>query len=54
MCFLEPIVCVYMGGRFSKRGILMLEAAGIPDFNDLRKAARAMWALIKRKKMLIN
>ncbi len=47
----KPIICVYMGGRFSKRGRMMLEAEGIPDFNDIRKAARAMWALVKRKEM---
>jgi acetyltransferase len=48
----KPIICVYMGGKFSKRGRLMLESEGIPDYNDLRKAARAMWALVKRKEML--
>jgi len=48
----KPIICVYMGGKFSKRGVMMLEAEGIPDYNDLRKAARAMWALIKRREML--
>jgi len=45
----KPIICVYMGGRFSEIGRRMLEAEGIPDFNDLRKAARAMWALVNRK-----
>jgi acetyltransferase len=45
----KSIICVYMGGRFSARGRMMLEAEGIPDYNDIRKAARAMWALIKRK-----
>ncbi|MBW2982245.1 CoA-binding protein [Candidatus Woesearchaeota archaeon] len=47
----KPIICVYMGGKFSKRGRRMLEAEGIPDYNDIRKAVRAMWALIKRKEM---
>lgn len=41
----KPIVCMYMGGRFSKRAINILEEAGIPDFNDPRKAALAMRAL---------
>ncbi|MBW2965607.1 CoA-binding protein [Candidatus Woesearchaeota archaeon] len=45
----KPIICVYLGGRFSKRGRLLLEAHGIPDFNDLSKAARVMKALISRK-----
>jgi acetyltransferase len=44
----KPIICVYMGGRFSKRGRIMLEQNNIPDFNDLRKAAIAMKALIKK------
>jgi acetyltransferase len=48
----KPIICVYMGGRFSARGRRMLEAEGIPDFNDLRKAARAMFALVNRKKIM--
>jgi len=44
----KPIISVYMGGRFSKRGRIMLEQNNIPDFNDLRKATLAMKALIKR------
>ena len=48
----KPIICVYMGGKFSARGRRMLEAEEIPDFNDIRKAARAIWALVKRKEML--
>jgi len=47
----KPIVCVYMGGKFSKSGINYLEEHCIPDFNDPRKAARAMWALVERGKM---
>jgi len=46
----KPIICVYMGGRFSASGRRMLEAEGIPDFNDIRKAARAIWALIEKKR----
>lgn len=48
----KPIVCVYMGGRFSRKSIAILERHGIPDYNDLRKAAIAMKALIKRGEML--
>ncbi|MBW2965572.1 hypothetical protein KY342_00545, partial [Candidatus Woesearchaeota archaeon] len=44
----KPIICVYIGGRFSKRGRLLLESKGIPDYNDLSKAVRAMKALISR------
>jgi len=46
----KPIVCVYMGGRFSKSGIRNLEGHCIPDYNDPRKAAKAMWALIEKGK----
>lgn len=48
----KPIVCVYMGGKFSKHGIHTLESNNIPDFNDLSKAAKAMWALVKRGEMM--
>lgn len=48
----KPIICVYMGGRFSRKSIAILERHGIPDYNDLRKAALAMKALIKRGEML--
>jgi acetyltransferase len=46
----KPIVCVYMGGRFGKRGRYLLEKAGIPNFNDIEKAAKAMGALIEKGK----
>lgn len=42
----KAIVCVFMGGRFSKKGIEALEKNNIPDFNDPKKAARAMAALV--------
>ncbi len=48
----KPILCVYMGGRFSKNGMHHLEACGVPDYNDIRKAVLAMKALIKRGEML--
>ena len=50
----KPIVCVYMGGRFSRKGIRYLEDHCIPDYNDPRKAAKAMWALIERGKLGIG
>ncbi len=46
----KPIICVYMGGKFSKSGINYLEEHNIPDYNDPRKAAKAMWALVERGK----
>jgi acetyltransferase len=42
----KPIICVYMGGKFTQKSVDMLEAAGIPDYNDLRKAAMAMKCLM--------
>ncbi|MEM4267643.1 MAG: CoA-binding protein [Candidatus Woesearchaeota archaeon] len=47
----KPIICVYMGGKFSLEGIQFLEEHCIPDYNDPRKAARAMKALIEYGKI---
>ncbi|MBD3310676.1 hypothetical protein GF351_05665 [Candidatus Woesearchaeota archaeon] len=44
----KPIICTYMGGRFSEKGKTLLEKNGIPDYNDPRKAVRAMKALIEK------
>jgi len=46
----KPILCVYMGGRFTRAGIKYLETHRIPDYNDPKKAAKAMWALLQRSK----
>lgn len=48
----KPILCTYMGGLYSKQGGRLLEANGIPDFNDIRKVAGAMKALIVRGRLL--
>ena len=48
----KPIICVYMGGKFSRRGRIMLEQNNIPDYNDLKKAAISMKALIERGVLL--
>jgi len=45
----KPIICSFMGGKFSKKGKKMLEDKGVPEFNDPKKAALAMKALIDRK-----
>ncbi|MCK4521720.1 MAG: CoA-binding protein [Nanoarchaeota archaeon] len=42
----KPIICTYMGGKFTKKASNMLEASGIPDYNDVKKAALAMKALM--------
>ena len=46
----KPILCVYMGGKFSQEGIRLLQKNNIPDFNDLKKAAVCMRALCERKR----
>ncbi|MEE9525227.1 MAG: CoA-binding protein [Candidatus Woesearchaeota archaeon] len=46
----KPIICVYMGGRFSKRGRYILENNGIPNYDDIKKATLAMKALVERGK----
>ena len=48
----KAIVCTYMGGKFSQRGTRILESNNIPDYNDLQKSAKAMWALIERAKQI--
>ena len=48
----KPIICVYMGGKFSKAGMDYLEDHNIPDYNDPRKAARTMWALARIGRIL--
>ncbi|MBN1502817.1 CoA-binding protein [Candidatus Woesearchaeota archaeon] len=44
----KPIVCTYMGGKFSRKGIKLLEKHRIPDFNDPYKSVMVMKSLIDR------
>ncbi|HLC46968.1 MAG TPA: CoA-binding protein [Candidatus Nanoarchaeia archaeon] len=44
----KPIICTYLGGMLSKPGMDVLDSHNIPDYNDTRKAALAMKALIER------
>ncbi|MFQ5406672.1 MAG: acetate--CoA ligase family protein, partial [Candidatus Micrarchaeia archaeon] len=41
----KPVVCVFMGGKFSKAGIELLRENNVSDFNDPRPAVRVMAAL---------
>ncbi|VVC71684.1 Acetate--CoA ligase [ADP-forming] I [uncultured archaeon] len=41
----KPIVAVFMGGKYSEESINLLRENSIPDYNDPKKAARAMAAL---------
>ncbi|MFA5247308.1 MAG: CoA-binding protein [Candidatus Micrarchaeia archaeon] len=42
----KPITCVFMGGRFTRPGSKLLVEHGIAEFNDPRRAARTMAALL--------
>lgn len=50
----KPIVTSYMGGKFSKKAVELLECNKVPDFNIPHKAAKAMKALVDRKEWLDN
>ncbi|OIO26203.1 hypothetical protein AUJ14_02280 [Candidatus Micrarchaeota archaeon CG1_02_55_22] len=41
----KPVIAVFMGGRHNSAGERVLEAGGVPNYNDVRKAMRAMAAL---------
>ena len=45
----KPIITSYMGGRFTRKAVDLLEANNVPDFNVPYKAAKAMKALIDQK-----
>jgi acetyltransferase len=42
----KPVACVFMGGRFTRPGARLLVEHGIAEFNDPRRAARTMAALL--------
>ncbi len=44
----KPIICCFMGGENVRKGINLLEASNIPNFQDPKRVARAMQILIKR------
>ncbi len=48
----KPIITSYMGGKFSRKSVELLEANHVPDFNNPYKSAIAMKALIERGKWL--
>lgn len=43
----KPVVGAFMGGPFTEPGVKYLEEHGIPNYNDVDRAAKAMWALIE-------
>jgi len=56
----KPVVAAFMGGIITKAGSKYLQERGIPNYNDVDRAAKAMWALIEyesylaKRKHLIN
>jgi acetyl coenzyme A synthetase (ADP forming)-like protein len=42
----KPILCCFLGGKLSERGIKVLEKNRIPNFPELKRAAKAMRILI--------
>ena len=43
----KPVIAAFMGGIITEAGTKYLEKRGIPNYNDLNRAAKAMWALIE-------
>jgi len=48
----KPIIVCWMAGEPVKEAIKILEENNIPNFPTPRKAAKAMWALVERGKIL--
>ena len=42
----KPVLCVFMGGAYSKQGIKYLHENGVPNFQDPLLAAKAMATLV--------
>ncbi len=51
--FKKPVICVFMGGKFSSKAVNTLQNNGIPDFNDIKKAVKAMSLLSGNKGKII-
>jgi len=48
----KPVVCAFVGGAITEPGVKYLEEHSIPNYNDMDKAAKSMWALIEYGKYL--
>jgi len=42
----KPIICAFLGGKMSEKGIKILEKNKIPNYSDVKRAVRAMKALV--------
>ncbi|MEA3328547.1 MAG: CoA-binding protein [Candidatus Omnitrophota bacterium] len=43
----KPIISAFSGGAFTEPSVRFLEEHGIPNYNHLDRAAKAMWSLIE-------
>jgi acyl-CoA synthetase (NDP forming) len=41
----KPIICCFLGGKITKKGIDILEKNKIPNYSDLRRAVRVFKSL---------
>ena len=46
----KPIVCCFLGGEGIKEGAEVLAKHKIPNYSELKRAAKAMWSLIEANK----
>ncbi len=46
--FRKPVVCVFMGGAYTKKSVRILHENGIPNYGDPLKAAKAMSFLVPK------
>jgi len=47
----KPVVAAFVGGVVTEPSVKYLEENGIPNYNDMDRAAKAMWALIEYGKI---
>ena len=48
----KPVITAFVGGVITEPSIRYLEEHNIPNYNDMNRAAKAMWALIEYGKYL--
>ena len=48
----KPVVAAFMGGVITEAGSKYLQEKVIPNYNDIDRAAKAMWALTEHGRYL--
>ncbi len=43
----KPVIAAFVGGMITEPGVKYLEEHNIPNYNDMDRAAKSMWALIE-------